>query len=159
MTVTSPGNQSTTRRTAVSLQIRASDSASGQTLTYSATGLPAGLSISSSTGLISGTAPSRRHIQRHGDRDGHHRRRRVGQLHLDDPPLAAGQRAGWPRRGHPAPVRAGPQGPGHASCRRHPAPQGRLTGPLALMTWCHASGGLLCEHFPPVAPMARMLSL
>jgi cellulase/cellobiase CelA1 len=33
----------------------ASDSASGQTLTYSATGLPAGLSISSSTGLISGT--------------------------------------------------------------------------------------------------------
>ncbi|MBV9450692.1 MAG: hypothetical protein JO345_32860, partial [Streptosporangiaceae bacterium] len=38
----------------VSLQISASDSASGQTLTYTATGLPAGLSISSS-GLISGT--------------------------------------------------------------------------------------------------------
>ena len=41
--------------TAVSLQIHASDSASGQTLTYGATGLPAGLSISSSTGLITGT--------------------------------------------------------------------------------------------------------
>src|SRR5262249_33172241 len=31
------------------------DSASGQTLTYGATGLPAGLSINSSTGVISGT--------------------------------------------------------------------------------------------------------
>ena len=59
VTVTSPGNQSTTRRTAVSLQILARDSASGQTLSYSAAGLPSGLSISSATGLISGTAPSR----------------------------------------------------------------------------------------------------
>jgi hypothetical protein len=41
--------------TAASLQISATDSASGQTLSYSATGLPAGLSISSTTGLISGT--------------------------------------------------------------------------------------------------------
>src|SRR6185437_2361132 len=54
VTVTSPGNQTGTVGTAVSLQIHATDSASGQTLTYSATGLPAGLSISSS-GLISGT--------------------------------------------------------------------------------------------------------
>ncbi|NUS12644.1 MAG: hypothetical protein HOY69_14795, partial [Streptomyces sp.] len=55
VTVTSPGSQSTAVGTAVSLQIQASDSASGQTLTYSASGLPAGLSISSSTGVISGT--------------------------------------------------------------------------------------------------------
>ena len=55
VTVTNPGSQTGTVGTAVSLQISASDSASGQTLTYSATGLPAGLSISSSTGLISGT--------------------------------------------------------------------------------------------------------
>jgi serine protease len=55
VTVTSPGNQTSTVGTAVSLQIQASDSASGQTLTYSASGLPAGLSINSSTGLISGT--------------------------------------------------------------------------------------------------------
>jgi subtilase family serine protease len=55
VTVTNPGNQSGTAGTAVSLQIHASDSASGQTLTYSATGLPAGLSINSSSGLISGT--------------------------------------------------------------------------------------------------------
>ncbi len=38
-----------------SLQIHATDSAAGETLTYAATGLPTGLSISSSTGLISGT--------------------------------------------------------------------------------------------------------
>ncbi len=55
VTVTGPGNQSLTVGTAASLQIRASDSASGQTLTYTATGLPAGLSINSATGLITGT--------------------------------------------------------------------------------------------------------
>jgi hypothetical protein len=55
VTVTSPGSQSGTVGTAASLQVAASDSASGQTLTYSATGLPAGLSIASGTGLISGT--------------------------------------------------------------------------------------------------------
>ncbi|HEY7147325.1 MAG TPA: putative Ig domain-containing protein [Streptosporangiaceae bacterium] len=55
VTVTNPGNQTGTVGTAVSLQIHATDSATGQTLTYSATGLPTGLSINSSTGLISGT--------------------------------------------------------------------------------------------------------
>jgi serine protease len=55
VTVTNPGNQTGTVGTAVSLQIHATDSASGQTLTYSATGLPTGLSINSSSGLISGT--------------------------------------------------------------------------------------------------------
>jgi hypothetical protein len=55
VTVTNPGSQTATAGTPASLQISASDSASGQTLTYSAAGLPAGLSISSSTGLISGT--------------------------------------------------------------------------------------------------------
>ncbi|HZR52159.1 MAG TPA: beta-1,3-glucanase family protein [Streptosporangiaceae bacterium] len=54
VTVTNPGSQTTTVGTAVSLQIQASDSASGQTLSYTATGLPAGLSISSA-GLITGT--------------------------------------------------------------------------------------------------------
>jgi subtilase family serine protease len=54
VTVTSPGNQTGTVGTAASVQIHATDSSAGQTLTYSATGLPAGLSISSS-GLISGT--------------------------------------------------------------------------------------------------------
>jgi serine protease len=55
VTVTNPGSRTGTAGTATSLQITASDSASGQTLTYSATGLPAGLSINSSSGLISGT--------------------------------------------------------------------------------------------------------
>ena len=54
VTVTNPGNQTGTVGTAASVQVNASDSASGQTLTFSATGLPAGLSISSS-GLITGT--------------------------------------------------------------------------------------------------------
>jgi subtilase family serine protease len=55
VTVTNPGSQSTTTGGSVSLQIHATDSA-GAALTYSATGLPTGLSINSSTGLISGTA-------------------------------------------------------------------------------------------------------
>jgi subtilase family serine protease len=55
VTVTNPGSQTGTVGTAASLQIHATDSASGQTLTYSATGLPTGLSINASSGLISGT--------------------------------------------------------------------------------------------------------
>jgi serine protease len=55
VTVTNPGNQTSTAGSSTSLQIQASDSASGQTLTYSATGLPAGLTINASTGLITGT--------------------------------------------------------------------------------------------------------
>jgi Putative Ig domain len=55
VTVSNPGNQTGTVGTAVSLQMHATDSQSGQTFTWSASGLPAGLSINSSTGLISGT--------------------------------------------------------------------------------------------------------
>ncbi|NUR31705.1 MAG: hypothetical protein HOV83_38680 [Catenulispora sp.] len=55
VTVTNPGAQTGAVGQAVSgLQIQASDSAAGQTLTYSASGLPTGLSISGS-GLITGT--------------------------------------------------------------------------------------------------------
>jgi len=55
VTVTSPGNQTGTVGTAISgVQVQGADSASGQTLTYTATGLPPGISISGS-GLISGT--------------------------------------------------------------------------------------------------------
>jgi hypothetical protein len=59
VTVNNPGNQSTPRRTSVSLQMTATDSQAGQTFTWSATGLPSGLSINSSTGLISGTTGRR----------------------------------------------------------------------------------------------------
>jgi hypothetical protein len=55
VTVNSPGARTGTVGTAKSLQVTGTDSASGQTLTWSATGLPAGLSINASTGLISGT--------------------------------------------------------------------------------------------------------
>ena len=53
VSVANPGTQSTVVNTAASLSISASDSA-GKALTYSATGLPAGLSISAA-GVISGT--------------------------------------------------------------------------------------------------------
>jgi hypothetical protein len=56
LTVTNPGPQSGTVGTAVTpLQIQATATPAGQTLTYSATGQPTGLSINSSTGVISGT--------------------------------------------------------------------------------------------------------
>ncbi|HEX4060698.1 MAG TPA: phospholipase D-like domain-containing protein [Streptosporangiaceae bacterium] len=55
VTVTNPGNQTGTVGTGVTLQISATDSQSGATLTYSATGLPSGLSISPTSGLITGT--------------------------------------------------------------------------------------------------------
>jgi len=54
VSVTNPGSQSGTVGTAASVQVHATDSG-GTALTYSASGLPAGLSINSSTGLISGT--------------------------------------------------------------------------------------------------------
>ncbi|MGW6270114.1 M4 family metallopeptidase [Streptomyces sp. NPDC055060] len=54
VTVTNPGSQSSVVGSAVSLQVQASSSGSGS-LTYSASGLPAGLSINSSSGVITGT--------------------------------------------------------------------------------------------------------
>ncbi|MBV9940975.1 MAG: putative Ig domain-containing protein, partial [Solirubrobacterales bacterium] len=54
VTVTSPGNQTSTVGSSVSLEMKATDSGAA-TLTYSAAGLPAGLSINGSTGLISGS--------------------------------------------------------------------------------------------------------
>jgi hypothetical protein len=55
VTVTGPGAQTGTVGTAITgVQVHATDSAPDQSLTYTATGLPAGLSISPS-GLISGT--------------------------------------------------------------------------------------------------------
>jgi O-glycosyl hydrolase len=56
VTVTNPGNQSSTVGSAATLQVSASDSAAGQTLTYGASDLPTGLSINSATGTITGTA-------------------------------------------------------------------------------------------------------
>jgi ABC-type uncharacterized transport system substrate-binding protein len=53
-TVTNPGTQTSIENDSVALQIVASDP-DGDTLTYSALGLPPGLTINSNTGLISGT--------------------------------------------------------------------------------------------------------
>ncbi len=58
VTVTSPGNQSTAVGATVNLQLSATDSAAGQSLSYTATGLPAGLYLNPSTGDITGTALS-----------------------------------------------------------------------------------------------------
>ncbi|HEX2751039.1 MAG TPA: PA14 domain-containing protein, partial [Verrucomicrobiales bacterium] len=52
--VTSPGNQTSPRGAIVSVQMQGSDP-DGQALTWSAAGLPSGLSINSTTGLIAGT--------------------------------------------------------------------------------------------------------
>jgi uncharacterized repeat protein (TIGR01451 family) len=54
VTITTPADQSSTEGASASLSISASDSSSG-TLVYAALGLPPGLSISTSTGAISGT--------------------------------------------------------------------------------------------------------
>jgi hypothetical protein len=54
VSVSNPGNQTTTAGQPASLQISAVDTATG-TLSYGASGLPSGLSIDSATGLISGT--------------------------------------------------------------------------------------------------------
>ncbi|MCW2911888.1 MAG: glycoside hydrolase family 3 domain protein [Actinomycetia bacterium] len=54
VTITSPGPQEGTAGTAVSVKVSAADSASGQSPTFTASGLPAGTSISSS-GTITGT--------------------------------------------------------------------------------------------------------
>ncbi len=56
VTVTNPGGMSSMVGASAPLAISAKDSASGQTLTYSASGLPAGLSINPSTGQITGSA-------------------------------------------------------------------------------------------------------
>ena len=56
VSVTNPGSQSSVTGSAITpLTNSATDSQSGATLTWSATGLPGGLSISPSTGTISGT--------------------------------------------------------------------------------------------------------
>ncbi|MGW2249890.1 M4 family metallopeptidase [Kitasatospora sp. NPDC001660] len=54
VSVTNPGSQSTALNGSVNLQVQASGGTAP--LSYSATGLPTGLSINSSTGVISGTA-------------------------------------------------------------------------------------------------------
>jgi RHS repeat-associated protein len=56
-TVTNPGNQTNNEGDSVSLQVAATDP-EGDPITYSASGLPAGLSIGSATGKITGTVLS-----------------------------------------------------------------------------------------------------
>jgi Putative Ig domain len=64
VTVTSPGDQESVAGAPVSLQIMASDSDPELSLTYSSRTLPAGLTIDSHTGLISGipTVPGTYHV-------------------------------------------------------------------------------------------------
>nr|WP_260606880.1 M4 family metallopeptidase [Streptomyces sp. WAC08241] len=55
VTLTSPGDQVSTTTTAVDLQIQAVTGNEGAALTYTATGLPAGLTLDPGTGRITGT--------------------------------------------------------------------------------------------------------
>jgi hypothetical protein len=58
ITVTNPGTHTSNSGAAITpLTIHATDSDTSQTLTYGATGLPGGLSINTTTGVISGTPP------------------------------------------------------------------------------------------------------
>ncbi|HTZ07604.1 MAG TPA: Ig domain-containing protein [Acidimicrobiales bacterium] len=59
-----PGKQTTVAGTAVSLQLRGTDTDTGQTLGYSAAALPPGLSLDRATGRIAGTptVPCRRTV-------------------------------------------------------------------------------------------------
>jgi len=58
--VTNPGKQDTALGNSVRVQISAVDTSPDEMLTYSAVGLPAGVSINSSSGVITGT-PTKRH--------------------------------------------------------------------------------------------------
>jgi beta-glucosidase len=58
VTLTSPGPQEGLVGAGVDVPVGASDSTSGQTLSYSASGLPAGTSINAGTGAITGTPTS-----------------------------------------------------------------------------------------------------
>ncbi|MGW2282614.1 glycoside hydrolase family 3 C-terminal domain-containing protein [Streptomyces sp. NPDC001770] len=58
VTVSNPSGMSSLVGSSATLAVRASDSASGQKLAYSASALPAGLSIDAGTGIISGKAQS-----------------------------------------------------------------------------------------------------
>lgn len=58
VSVTNPGTTTSPVGLATSLQVDATDSDSALALTYAAAGLPAGLSISATTGLVSGTPSS-----------------------------------------------------------------------------------------------------
>jgi Putative Ig domain len=53
--VTNPGKQKTARESPVNVQVAATDTIPGQTLSYAATHLPEGLSIDPGSGLISGS--------------------------------------------------------------------------------------------------------
>jgi beta-glucosidase len=55
VTVTNPGPQEGLAATPATLALSAKDTTSGQTLTYTATALPAGLTLSPTTGTITGT--------------------------------------------------------------------------------------------------------
>ena len=57
-TLVNPGDRHDAAGSAVSFPVYASDPDVGQTLTFSATGLPAGISLDPTTGIVSGTLAS-----------------------------------------------------------------------------------------------------
>ena len=144
VTVTNPGSQTGTVGTAVSLQISASDSASGQTLTYSATGLPAGLSIGSDDRPDLRHADHRGQQRRDGHRDRHDRRLGVGvaspSRSAPPRPAAARSNCSSTEASKPVPSRPGRPRPGSspaapARIRRRPAATWPGSTATARPTW------------------------
>ena len=96
VTLTAPADQASLGSATVSLALQA-DVASGYTASYSASGLPAGLSINSSTGVISGTLDSgatEQHVA--GERNGDRRWRDLDARVLVDGGHGGGDAAGRP---------------------------------------------------------------
>ncbi len=77
-----PGAQRGLIKRAVNLEVTPADPISGRSLSFSATGLPPGLSISAS-GQITGSPDRGRHFQYEGERVGRPRRCRLGLVFLD----------------------------------------------------------------------------
>ena len=120
--VATPGSQSNVTGTAISpVSNSATDSQAGvSTFTWSATGLPAGLSINASTGTITGTPDRAVHLLGHPHRHRPVRSARLGDVHLDDHERRDGDESRHPVRHvrdgdrHPEPVRL------RLPVRRHP---------------------------------------
>ena len=148
-----PGSQVSAAGGSVNLQLQLADPVAGQALSFSAAGLPPGVSMSA-TGWITGW-PAGRKLPAHGERHRRQGARRLGFIPLDRESLAnrRGDRAGPARlrRAVPGRRRVG-------ECQ--PGPDRALSGSSA-QGWTYASDGTLridnkCLTIPAAAQGAQV---